>query len=1052
MVTDVRGESPCSCPQCGETPGATARFCPNCGTPLGPRTGDSALSGSTESERRQLTIVFSDLVGSTALSQRLDPEDLSFLIRDYQRQVEEIVGRYEGHVAQYLGDGVLIYFGFPQAHEDDVERAVRTGLDIVQAMKAVDREWHGRLGEPLQVRVGIHTGQVLIERIGGTGRSEQLALGETPNVAARLLAAAAPEQVVISARTQALVRMRFVVEDLGEHELKGIAEPMRISRVVRVLDATSRFDAAARAELTPLMGRAQELSLLVDRWRLAQEGDGQVVVIGAEPGLGKSRLLRELRRLLGQAVRTLFRFECSPFLINSAYQPLVDLFERLLAVPAEADPAEKRGALERLVGKHACSERDVDLLASLLGLPVNNPPTTGRGSPMYQKNEILSAAVDLTCALAREGRALMLFEDAHWADPSTLEFLDLLITRVPKTSLLVAITHRPEFIPPWTRRRQVTALTLSNLSRSQATAIIKGVAHGKLLPKRLIEEIVAKAGGVPLFIEEVTRAVLESDQLRLEDGKYVLAADTARLEVPVSLRASLMARLDRDPTAKQVAQVGAVIGREFERGLLGRVAPLPSQVLARGLDSLVASGLVFRDDNDDAAIYTFKHALVEAVAYESIPRSRRQALHKSTAAALDSPGGRPAPQQLLAHHYTEGGELELAIPNWHRAGQNALEVHANLEAIDHLSRGIELLDSLPASAERTQQMLEMQIALGAPLIATRGYAAAPVRACFNRARELSELVGKTQERSHIHRGLAAFYLIRADLAVARRLAEDSLVQAELDDDEGQLLEAHSWLGTILFYMAEISLARLQFDAALRIYDERRHHLHATRYGLDPAILCLVHLIWTRWLDGETEAAVETELETLALASRLGHPLSLAHALNFSAVHRQFRAEAAETQRFVVQEIALSQEHHLPHYAAYATILSGWVCAARGDPSRGVRLIMQGLDARRETGAELAKPFFLTLLAQAQHADGNVKAALDALAEAEEVMGRTAERWWEPEVHRLRGELLTAAATSAADLRDAEGSLRRALETARRHGCPALEARANGSLSRLLLGS
>jgi adenylate cyclase len=349
-------------------------------------------------------------------------------------------------------------------------------------------------------------------------------------------------------------------------------------------------------------------------------------------------------------------------------------------------------------------------------------------------------------------------------------------------------------------------------------------------------------------------------------------------------------------------------------------------------------------------------------------------------------------------------------------------------------------------------MLEMQIALGAPLIATRGYAAAPVRACFNRARELSELVGKTQERSHIHRGLAAFYLIRADLAVARRLAEDSLVQAELDDDEGQLLEAHSWLGTILFYMAEISLARLQFDAALRIYDERRHHLHATRYGLDPAILCLVHLIWTRWLDGETEAAVETELETLALASRLGHPLSLAHALNFSAVHRQFRAEAAETQRFVVQEIALSQEHHLPHYAAYATILSGWVCAARGDPSRGVRLIMQGLDARRETGAELAKPFFLTLLAQAQQADGNVKAALDALAEAEEVMGRTAERWWEPEVHRLRGELLTAAATSAADLRDAEGSLRRALETARRHGCPALEARANGSLSRLLLGS
>jgi hypothetical protein len=396
--------------------------------------------------------------------------------------------------------------------------------------------------------------------------------------------------------------------------------------------------------------------------------------------------------------------------------------------------------------------------------------------------------------------------------------------------------------------------------------------------------------------------------------------------------------------------------------------------------------------------------------------------------------------------------MELAIPNWHRAGQQALEVHANLEAIDHLSRGIELLACLPATAERTRQMLEMQMALGAPLIATKGYAAAQVRASFDRARELCDLVGQTPDRSHILRGLAAFYLIRADLAVARRLAEDSLVQAEVEGDEGQRLEAHSWLGTILFYMTEMPQARLQFEAALQIYDERRHHLHATRYGLDPAILCLVHLTWMRWLNRETEAAVETESQTLALASRLGHPLSLAHALNFSSVHRQFRAEAAETQRFVDQEIALSQEHHLPHYAAYATILGGWACAAQGDPAGGVRQIMQGLDARRATGAELARPFFLTLLAQAQHADGNTEAALEALAEAEEVMGRTAESWWESEVHRLRGELLAEAATSDADLRAAEGSLRRALETACRHGCPALEARANESLARLRQGS
>ncbi len=817
-VTDVQGGSPGACPQCEEVVGANARFCQNCGTPLTPETGDPALRRSTDSERRQLTIVFSDLVGSTALSQRLVPEDLSILIRDYQREVEAIVGRYEGHVAQYLGDGVLIYFGFPRAHEEDAERAVRAGLDIVDAIQVVERTWRERLGEPLQVRVGIHTGQVLIDRIGGTSRSEQLAMGEAPNVAARLLAAAAPGQVVISAQTQALVGARFDLEDLGDHELKGIADPIRISRVVRVLEATSRFDAAARVELTPLVGRAQELGLLVDRWQLAQEGDGQVVVIGAEPGLGKSRLLRELQQSLGPRVRTLLRFECSPFHLNSAFQPLIDHLDRLLARQGEMGPSEKRDALERLVGGQPHAGRDFPLLASLLGIPIDTPPGPDSGSSVRRKNQTLNAAVDLTCALSNEGAALMLFEDAHWADPSTLEFLDLLITRVPQTPLLIVITHRPEFGPRWTRQGQVAALTLSNLSRGQASAIIEGVADGKLLPDGLLEEIVAKAGGVPLFIEEVTRAILESGQLRLEGERYALAADTAMLEVPVSLRASLMARLDRDPAAKQVAQVGAVIGRVFERRLLGAVASVPEQALPTGLDTLVASGLVFRDGDADAATYTFKHALVEDVAYQSIPRGRRQALHKAIARALDgpSPDGRPAAPQLLAHHYTEGGEPELAIPNWHRAGQQALEVYANFEAIGHLSRGIELLDLLPVTVERTRQMLEMQIALGAPLIATKGYAAPEVLASFDRARELCALIGQTPERFHVLWGLAAFYLIRADLAAARRLAEESLAQAELDDDEDQRLEAHSWLGTILFYMAEMSAARRQFDAALGI--------------------------------------------------------------------------------------------------------------------------------------------------------------------------------------------------------------------------------------------
>jgi len=995
--------------------------------------------------------VFSDLVGSTELSQRLDPEDLGAVLRDYQREVDDIVQRFDGHVAQYLGDGILIYFGYPRAHEHDSERAVRAGLAIAEAAAALDARWRGQFGTPFRLRVGIHTGEVLIGEVGGERRQERLALGEAPNVAARILGVADPGSVVVSATTRALVGGRFEFEDLGVHTLKGIAEPLGVSRVVRLVDAASRFDASARGELTPLVGRTQELGLLRDRWRLAQEGDGQVVLLGAEPGLGKSRLLRELQQELAGEAQVVLRFECSPFHVNSAYQPIIDHLERRLGFSADMDPDERRTALERLVvDAHGLSGRELGLIAAVLGIPLEGRDSDATMGPMARKNDTLVAIVDLVCASARDGGALMVFEDTHWADPTTLEFLEVMINRTAQTRLLVVITHRPEFTPTWTRYGQVAAIALSSLSRQQAAGIVLRLAGGKTLPPALVEEIVSKAGGVPLFLEEVTRTVLESGQLRERDGRLELEAQAAKLDVPVTLRASLMARLDRHPGAKEVAQIGSVIGRSFDASLLEEVEAFESDALAVDLGRLVEAGLAIRDGFGDSATYTFRHALMQDLAYESIPRARRRSLHGAIAGALERAAGqRSVAPELLARHWTEGGHPEKAIPHWHRAGQNALEHYANVEAIGHLTRGIELLDGLPESPERTRLLLSMLIALGAPLIATKGYAAPEVRECFDRARDLCRSVGATPELFHVLWGLAAFYLIRADLATARDLAQQCLAQAQDEDDEDRLLEAHSWLGTILFYVADMEAARRHFEAALALYDAQRHSLHAVRYGLDPAILCMVHLMWMKWLGGRTREALALEEETLSLARRIGHPLSLVHALNFAGVHHRFRSEAPATLRIVEEEIAISQEHHFPHYLAYATILGGWVRAARGDASRGVAQILEGLAARRATGAELARPHFLTLLAESYRADGSPAEALAALQEAQKVIESTEERWWEPEVCRLKAELLFESSSGTGT--DAHGTagalLHRALRLAEDSASSALTLRAATSLLR-----
>ncbi len=1007
---------------------------------------------SSAPERRQITILFSDLVGSTRISQRLDPEDLSALIQEYQREVVAVVERFEGHIAQYLGDGVLVYFGYPRAHERDAERAVRAGLDIVNALRRMDEEWGSKLGEPLKVRVGIHTGEVLIGDVGGGERYERLALGEAPPVAARLMAAAPPDGVVVSPATRRLIGGRFRFEDLGTRVLKGVEGPVSVSRVVEVVETASRFEVTDRIDPAALVGRFHELALLKDRWNVAAGGDGQAVLITGEAGLGKSRLLRELEHAMAPDPPVTLRFECSPFHTSSAYQPLIHHLEvRLGLRNGTAEERRYEVLREHVVETAGLSEHQAQLIASLLGIPVPTSLESGQLSPTARKRDTIEAFVELACAASRTGPALILFEDAHWADPTTLEFLEGFLERIATRPLLLVLTYRPEFTPTWTRYGHVAALALSSLSRDQARDLIFRLADQKALPSRLSDEILAKAGGIPLFLEELTRTVLESGQLQERAGRYELTVDDARLEVPVTLRASLMARLDRDPGAKEMAQIGSVIGRTFDASLLAEVSAVDEARVSGDLVGLVETGILV--GGGTSGRFTFRHALLRDLAYGSIPRTRRAVLHRAIAEILEA-GGEAAPE-LLAHHWTHGGSPEQAVPHWHRAGSNAVEQHANVEAIRHLSQGIEQLAQLPETPERTRRMLEMQIALGAPLIATQGYGAEHVRQCFDRARELCRAVGPTPELFHVLWGLTAYYLIRADLAMALDLAEECLDLAERGENADHLLEAHSWLGTVAFYRGRMAQAQVHFDAGLEIYGVETHRLHAIEYGLDPAVLCRVHLIWKHWLEGRTAEALAEEEGTLDLARRLGHPFSLVHALNFASVHSQLRREPSRTQDIVERELALSSEHQFRHYVAYATVLGGWAEAALGNPRVGSDRIREGLAARRATGAELARPYFLTLLSEALRRDGDLEAATMALNDADVLARETEERWWWPEVRRLQGELLLAreaGGDSGGPVHLARQHFLEAYEMATAQSAATLALRAASSLARLSLHS
>jgi predicted ATPase/class 3 adenylate cyclase len=995
-------------------------------------------------------VLFCDLVDSTALASRLDLEELREVVRAYQETCAKVIARFEGHIALYLGDGLMVYFGYPLAHEDDPQRAVRAGLGIVEAMAQLNARLERDRGVELAVRLGCHTGLVVVGDVGGGTRQEQLALGETPNLAARLQGIAAPNTLVISAATVPLLGGFFACQSLGTHLLKGFAQPLEVYQVRYESTARSRLEAAGRTGLTPLVGREREIGMLRERWEQVKDGVGQVVLLSGEAGIGKSRLVQVLtEQVAAEPQAWLTPCQCSPYYQHSAFYPLIDLLERVaLRFERDETPPQKLSKLEGFLVQYGLPLAEaVPLFAMLLSLPLPAEYAPLTVSSEQQKQKTLHALLTILLRIAAQQPVLFVMEDLHWVDPSTLEFLSLLVDQGPTARILALFTFRPDFGPPWTGRAHLTQVALHRLTRPQAAEIIRRVAHGKALPPEVVEQVVAKTDGVPLFVEELTKMVLETGLLQ---ERYELTGPLPPLAIPTTLHDSLMARLDRLAAVKAMAQLGATLGREFSYALLQAVSPWDEETLQRGLHQLVAGEFLYQRGLPPQATYVFKHALIQDAAYQSLLRSTRQQYHQHIAQVLEArfPETCETQPELLAHHYTKAGLMAQAISYWQRAGQRAIERSANMEAIGHLTRGLEVLETLPDTSERARQELTLQTTLGLPLLATKGFAAPEVERVYGRARELCRQVGETPQLFPVLHGLWRFYVNRAEFQTARELAEQLLILAQRQQDPGLLLEAHRVLGQTTFWLGEMASSREHMEQGMALYDFQQHRSHTFLYGQDPGVVCRSFAAWALWVLGYADQARQRIQEALTLAQELAHPFSLAYALTCAAIVHSFRREGQATHKRAEEVIELSREQGFPFWFTWGTILRGWAFAEQGQGEEGIAQMQQGLAAYQATGADVFRPSFLALLAEAYGKEGQAEAGLCPLIEALAVMNNTGERWWEAELYRLKGELLSPF--SMENWAEAETCFQQALAIARRQEAKSLELRAAMSLSRLRL--
>ncbi|MGH1478754.1 MAG: AAA family ATPase [Geminicoccales bacterium] len=999
-----------------------------------------------EGERRQLTIMFCDLVGSTALSTKLDPEDLSQVMVAYKEAAAGEITKFGGHIAKFLGDGVLAYFGWPRAYEHDAERAVKAGLeliDVISRLKAPDLT-------PLACRVGIATGPVVVGDLIGEGAAqEESVVGETPNLAARLEALAKPGEVVLAASTRRLVGELFDLAELGRHDLKGFDRPIEAWRALGARSLESRFEARS-SDGTALVGRNRERDLLADLWAKMKSGNGHVVLLSGEAGIGKSRLTAELDMIASSTPHTRLRYQCSPFHEDSPLYPVTQQLERAGQLQAIDSDGVKLDKLERLLALSSSELADAaPHFASLLSISTVDRYPQKDLSPQKRKDLTLQAIIEQLRGLSIRQPVLLLFEDLHWIDPTSLELLDRLVEMVPSIPVLAVLTFRPEFRAPWVGQAHVASIILNRLNAEAGVDLIRRMTGNRPLPKEVEDQIIAKTDGVPLFVEELTKTVLESGLVESRNGGYRLVHDLPALAIPETLQDSLMARLDRLAPVKEVAQIGAVLGREFSYALMSAMADLDDQALDSALDQLVDAELIYVRGQPPNATYLFKHALVQDAAYSSLLKSRRQQWHARVVHVLENTFQQTVEQEpeLIARHAAAAGQIEKAIAFWYRAAERANIRSANAEAEGHISKALAVLEEL-AVVDRDRERIKLLTLLGRVLTAKNGYGHAEVAKVYEEARDLGEANDDPSLHFPALLGLSIYSAVRTEIVSGIAMCEQMIDLAKTRGDKVWTVEAHYAAGVTYSWRGAFKQARHHLEFAFEHYDTEQHEAHLALYGQDGGPVCLCRNAMVLWYLGYPDQALAWMERALSLTEELGHPFSRIYILTWAAWLRLHRRELKDALYWNQQTLDYAAEQEFPFWAAMGTVQRGWITVEEDQVDQGIELINGGIDQLRQHGTEVTQAYSVGLLGVALGRRGDFSEGIAAVKQSLQKVDASKEEWCKAELLRLMGDLTLQAKPDRPDI--AEAWYLKAVEAARKKEAKAWELRAATSLARLMV--
>lgn len=1049
-----------TCPKCQFNNPSDFKFCGNCGAALetndNPATPDSSAAKNdaivdSHAERRQLTVMFCDVVGSAALSEVVDPEDLRDIMGDYRDTCQKVVGKFQGHIAQYLGDGILTYFGYPSANEDDAIRAVQTGLEIIRSIRQLNERLFQEKGIRLSIRIGIHTGLVVIGEIGSDDK-RSLALGTTPNVAARIQDLAQPDTVTISDATYRLVQSKFSVSPMGEHKLKGFTHPIQIYNVDEGELDSQQLSSDAFFKQIPLIGREQECALIVDRLEHAKTGNGQVVLLSGEAGIGKSRLVHLLREVADDEDNCILECWGSPYHKNSFLHCVINVLQNVLELDQLSSNEEKIRKLEAPLASFGISlSENIPLLAELLSieLPKDRYPKV-ETTPQQRKQKILEAILGLVMGIASERMVVIIMEDLHWIDPTTIELLGMLIDQAPTCNIFILLSYRLEFTPPWAPRSHITQISINRLTRKQSGRMVRLLANNKELPVSVFNEILNKTDGTPFFVEELTKMVLESGILKETHEHYELAGPNSKLAIPSTLQDSLMARLDRLGPSKELAQLSATIGREFSYPLLQAVTSNSYSNLDTRLSQLVDKELLYQRGLPPGSNYTFRHALVHEVAYQSLLKKTRQKYHRKIAEILATrfPESIQENPEIMAHHCYEAGDFESATQYWSRAGRMAIQRSANADATVHLTNAILALDNLPEGPQKAEAELQIQAALGLAYMLLKGYAAEEVQSAYGRAYDLCRFIGKSAATFPVLCGLWEFYLVRAELDAAHDLAVQ-LQTIPVENASPEInLEAQRILGATSFWRGDFTSAEHHLQRALNTDVEHEAPSHQPVYGQDSRVAALASSACVSWLMGFPDRAFNQINEAVDRANHLHHPFTIVYATYFSAIVHQLEGNANQTLQLANLTMQLSKQYEFSFWQETAAMLSNWALYELTSNEELISQFERNLQNYINRGSRLALSYLYTLLARMLITANRLEDADIVIEKAINNLNKCSEHFYQAEIYRLKGIICWKKGSSP--ISEAEAFFNESLVCAQQQSATGLELRVAISFSEFLM--